>query len=272
MAVTTNLLGRKTAVPISSTKVVVVLKLRFLALLGLCVAAPAQAGLFSDDTAREQIQLLEARVLKQEESFNQQTKSMLDLQGQIEVLNGDIRKLRGQNEESAHGLQEAEKRSKDFYVDLDTRLRHFESAEEKAIKIVSPTADPSDPNDPAISNRAIENAYALFKNGDYENAAKSLREFIGMHSDSVHIPNAKRWLGDALYKLNNYKAAMDVYQGLLESTPSFSGASDVLFSIAVCQRELKMVLTEKKTLNELIAKYPDSEAAAKAKKRLAEKK
>jgi len=249
-----------------------VLKLHSLALLGLFVAVPAQAGLFSDDTAREKIQLLEAKVLKQEESFNQQTKSILNLQGQIEVLNGDIRKLRGQKEELAHGLQEAEKRSKDFYVDLDTRLRHFESAAEEAVKIGSPAIDPSDSNDPAISNRAIESAYALFKSGDNENASKSLREFIGTYSDSVHIPNAKRWLGDTLYKLNNFKAAMDVYQGLLESTPSFSGASDVLFSIAVCQRELKMVLTEKKTLNELIAKYPDSEAAAKAKKRLAEKK
>ena len=250
----------------------VVLKLRSLALLGLCVAVPAQAGLFSDDTAREQTQLLEARVLKQEESFNLQTKSLLDLQGQIEVLNGDIRKLRGQNEELAHGLQEAEKRSKDFYVDLDTRLRHFESAEEQAIKIGLPVADPSDPNDPAISNRAIESAYALFKGGDNENAIKSFREFIGAHSDSVHIPNAKLWLGDALYKLNNYKGAMDVYQALLESTPDLPRAADVLFSIAVCQRELKMVLTEKKTLKELVEKYPTSEAAAKAKKRLAEKK
>jgi len=39
---------------------------------------------------------------------------MLDLQGQIEALNGELRKLRGQNEELAHGLQDAEKREKDF--------------------------------------------------------------------------------------------------------------------------------------------------------------
>ena len=44
-------------------------------LLALCVAAPAQAGLFSDDDARKQIQdnrkaiqQLEARVLKLEET------------------------------------------------------------------------------------------------------------------------------------------------------------------------------------------------------------
>src|SRR3990167_5784017 len=102
------------------------LKQRALLLLALCFAAPAQAGLFSDDDARKQIQQLEARMLKLEAAAEQQTKSLLDLLGQIEVLNGEIRKLRGQNEELAHGLQDAEKREKDFYVDLDTRLRRFE--------------------------------------------------------------------------------------------------------------------------------------------------
>ena len=44
------------------------LKQRVLLLLALCVAAPAQAGLFSDDDARKQIQQLEARMLKLEET------------------------------------------------------------------------------------------------------------------------------------------------------------------------------------------------------------
>jgi TolA-binding protein len=87
---------------------------RVFLLLALCFVAPAQAGLFSDDDARKQIQQLEARVLKLEAAAEQQTKSLLDLLGQIEVLNGEIRKLRGQNEELAHGLQDAEKREKIF--------------------------------------------------------------------------------------------------------------------------------------------------------------
>src|SRR3990172_379099 len=108
--------------------------------MGWCIAAPAQAGLFADDDARKRIQQLEARVLKLEESLSRQTKSMLDLQGQIDALSSEIRKLRGQNEELAHGLQDAEKRSKDFYVDLDTRLRHFESAEEAAREVAKENA------------------------------------------------------------------------------------------------------------------------------------
>ena len=262
------------------------LKLSTLVLVGWCIAVPAQAGLFADDDARKQIHLLEARVLKLEESLNRQTKSMLDLQGQIDALNSEIRKLRGQNEDLAHGLQDAEKRSKDFYVDLDSRLRHFESAEEaarvaaeKAAKEAASAtssskaaAIPVDPSDPSLENRAFESAYALYKGGSNAKAVKAFEDFLNKYPDSVHVPNAKFWLGDSLYKLKNYKGALDVYQDLLKIFPDTPKAPDVMINIAACQRELKLVSGSKKTLKQLVAKYPGSEAATKAKKLLSSKK
>ncbi len=251
------------------------LKQRALLLLALCVAAPAQAGLFSDDDARKQIQQLEARalklesaVLKLEVAIEQQTRSLLDLLGQIEALNGEIRKLRGQNEELAHGLQDAEKREKDFYVDLDTRLRHFESIEEAASASASSPAStvPVDPEDPASENRAFEAAYGLFKGGSYENAAKAFQEFLKKYPDSVHAPNANYWLGNAQFALKDYKNALDTYQGLLKAFPGMPKAAEVLFNIAGCQQELKQDAAAQKTLKQLVAKHPDSEAAGKAKK------
>ncbi len=272
------------------------LKLCALALMGWCIAVPAQAGLFADDDARKRIQQLEARVLKLEESLGRQTRSMLDLQGQIDALSGEIRKLRGQNEELAHGLQDAEKRSKDFYVDLDTRLRHLESAEEaareaaekaareaaeKAVQDAARQAAPAsapvaatpvDPSDPAIENRAFESAYALLKGDSHANAVKAFQEFLNKYPDSVHVPNAKFWLGYAFYKLKNYKVALNVYQELLKTSPGTPRAAEVMFNIAGCQRELKLMVASKKTLKQLVATYPASEAAAKARKLLAAKK
>jgi len=254
------------------------LKQRVLLLLALCFAAPAQAGLFSDDDARNQIQqldaraqLLEARVLKLESASEQQTKSMVDLLGQIEVLNAEIRKLRGQNEELAHGLQDAEKREKDFYVDLDTRLRHFESLDNAAQTAGNAAASavpaaPADPNDPAPENRAFEVAYGLFKGGKHADAVKAFREFIKKYPDSVHVANANYWLGNAQFALKDYKSALHTFQGLLKAFPDSSKAADVLLNTAECQLELKQAAAAKKTLKQLASKYPTSEAAAKAKK------
>lgn len=253
------------------------LKLRVLICLGLCFAVPAQAGLFSDDEARKQIQQVEARVLKLEEQDKQQTKSIFDLQGQIDVLNGELRKLRGQNEELAHGLQEAEKREKDFYVDLDARLRHFEAAEAEAVKpvevVVTPVADATaviDPDDPAVENRAIEAAYGLFKAGKYADAAKTLQTFLEQYPGSVHASNARYWLGSAQFALKDYKEALATYRSMLKAEPDTAKAPDVLFAIAGCQYELKAVARATATLKQLIADYPDSAAAAKAKKLIAE--
>lgn len=251
------------------------LKQRALLLLSLCFAIPAQAGLLDDDEARKQIQQLGTRVLKLEDAVKQQTKSMLDLQGQIEAQNTEIRKLRGQNEETTHGLQDAEKRQKDFYVDLDTRLRHFESAEEAAKEAAAATAKtpavpiPVDPADPVPENRAFEAAYGLFKAGSHANAVKAFQEFLKKYPDSLHIPNANYWLGNAQFALKDYQGALDTYQGLLKDFPDTPKTADVLYGIAGCQQGLKRPTAAHKTLKQLIAKYPTSEAAVKAKKMLA---
>ena len=251
------------------------LRLCALISLGLLLAAPAQAGLFTDDDARKRNQQLEARTLVLEEALNQQTKSMLDLQSQIEALDSEIRKLRGQNEEIAHGLQDAEKRQKDFYVDLDARLRHFESVEESAKETETTGAQstaltPSaDTQDPVPENRAFENAYNSFRHGSHADAAKAFRAFLKKYPDSVHVPNATYWLGNAQFALKEYKGALSTYQGLLKNFPDTSKAADTYFGVAECRRALNQKGEAQKTLKQLIAKYPDSEAAAKAKKLLA---
>jgi len=255
------------------------LKQRAFLLLVLCFVIPAQAGLLEDDDARKQIRQLEARVIKLEDAIKlQQTKSMLDLQSQIDALNTEIRNLRGQNEEIAHGLQDAEKRQKDFYVDLDTRLRHFESAEaaaketaEKAAKEppkAPPAAVPVDPSDPATENRAIESAYSVFRSGNHADAIKALQEFLKKYPASVHVPNASFWLGSAQSAMKDYKGALVTYQGMLKDYPEASKSADAMYGIAVCEKNLKRPKAAGKTLKQLIAKYPDSEAAAKAKKLL----
>jgi tol-pal system protein YbgF len=249
-----------------------------LILLSLCFAIPAQAGLLEDDEARNQIRQLEMRVLQMEGTLKQQTKSLLDLQSQIDALNTQIRNLRGLNEEISHGLQDAEKRQKDFYVDLDTRVRHFESAEEaaKAAATEAATAPavpaavvPVDPFDTAPENRAFESAYGIFRGGDHANAAKAFQEFIKKYPESDHVPNANFWLGKSQIELKSYKSSLLTYQDLIKAYPGYPKAPDVMLDIAKCQRELKQVLAAKKTLKQLVANYPNSEAAAKAKKQLA---
>ena len=268
------------------------MKLRVLLLGGLCVVAgQACAGLFNDDEARQQIKQVETRVSgleeadrkqaeagrQQAETDKQQTRTMLDLQSQIENLNVELRNLRGQMEELGHGLQDADKRQKDFYIDLDTRLRHFEAAEAAApppqpapAPLASLAVESAVPatDDPAAANRAYEAAYALFKKGKHQEAIAAYQEFIKKFPDSVYIPHAHYGMGAAYFVLNDYKKALDSYQVLAKEYAFSPKAAEAMLGMADCQGELKDAVAAKKTLKQLIAKFPGSESAAEARKRL----
>ena len=118
--------------------------------LSTVAACSAHAAFFTDEEAHNQIRQLKERVsnlegsdkqqtetirqqaetIKQQiETRKQQTREILDLQAQIETQKAELRRLRGQNEELAHSLQDAEKRQRDSYIDLDTRVRRFEKLE-----------------------------------------------------------------------------------------------------------------------------------------------
>ena len=253
-------------------------KLHLWLFAGMCVVtAQAYAGLFSDDEARTQIQQLEVRItqlekanIRLEDANKQQTGSLLDLLTQIESLNQELRKLRGQSEELEHNLQDAKNRQKDFYVDLDTRMRHFEAAESAAQAATSQKAtDLSVVEDiAAVENSAYEVVYAYYKAANYQKVLESSREFLKKFPDSIRVPNVHYLMGDAYFSLDDFKKSIASYQVVVSKFETSPNVPDAWLNIAACQQQLKDMASAKKTLKLLISKYPDSKAAKKAKQRL----
>lgn len=255
------------------------LKSRFWLVVCLCsFAVQASAGLFNDEEARTQIQQLEERVTQQEKAYakleeanKQQTGSLLDLLTQIESLNQELRKLRGQNEELAHNLQDAKNRQKDFYVDLDARLRHFEAAEASMqTASAQKAAEKSVVEDvEAVEGSAYDVVYAYYKAANYEKVLQSAKDFQQKFPDSSRMPNVYYLMGDAYFSLDEFKKSIASYQVIVSKYESSANVPDAWLNIAACQQQLKDLVSAKKTLKLLMKKYPDSKAAQKAKKRLA---
>lgn len=244
-------------------------------ILGWLIATPVYAGLFADDKARETIQLLESRIVTMEENLKQQTdasrNSMINLQGQLEELATELRAIRGKNEEFAHELQNAEKRQKDFYIDLDSRIRNLESGGDIAPPAIidsNPQTSSNDPDDPVPANRAFEKGYGLFKAGSHVESVKAFREFINKFPSSVYVQNAYYWLGKSKIVLKDYKGVQSTFELLLQRFPEFPKAADVFLNLAESKSQLNLKEEANKTLQQLVDKYPDSKAAAKAKKLL----
>ena len=234
-------------------------------------ASLAHAGLFDDDEARRAILDLRERVentrLQAERDAQRATddnqqlrRSLLDLQNQIEALRADLAKQQGQNEQLVRDISDLQRQQKDVVGGVEERLRKFEPVK-VSLDGQEFTADPAEKKD-------FEAAFAIFRKGDFAGAQGAFTEFVKRYAVSGYVPSALFWLGNAQYAQRDYKASIQNFRNLLQLAPEHQRASEAVLSIANCQLELKDVKAARKTLEELIKAYPQTEAATAAKERL----
>ena len=280
------------------------------------------AGVFDDEEARRQIavqkasigevrsqgQALESRVVKLEDLLNNQP--LLELHSQIEALRLDLNKLQGQIEVLVNENESSQKRQRDFYIDLDSRLRRIEQPDETAAsgsavsRSAEPAAESGAPDmepEPAAAvpataaavvssaagtpakgvssasaknaeSDAYEAAYSLFKAGSYQDAISRFNKFLRSYPGSSFVPSAHYWIGNSYYALRDFKSAISAQEKLIKTYPDSAKAPDAMLNIASSQQEMNKKPAARKTLETLVARYPGSEAADKAKRRLISKK
>ena len=239
------------------------------ACVALAAALPLQAsaGLLDDDEARRAILDLRGKVenLSRELSARIDTKAdksiALDFNNQHEQTMQEIARLRGQIEVLANDVANTQKRQKDFYADLDARIRNLEP---RQVSIDGKQAE-IDPGE----LKSYEAAMTLFKAGDYKAAAGALADFVRRHPDSGYASNAQYWLGNAYYAQRDYKNAIAAQQVVVANYRDSAKAPDALLNIGTIYTEMKDKKNAKKWLQEVVSKYPASNAADTARTRLA---
>lgn len=234
----------------------------FMAAFSLAPLA-SQAALFEDDEARRAILDIRKRLDSMQAEINTKAdkSSNFDLVNQNEQLRQEISRLRGQIEVLTNELANQQRREKDFYVDLDTRLRKLEP-QKVTIDGKEVTMEPGE-------QKAYDAALGYFKAGDYKNAGGAFSDFLRHYPQSGLAPSAQYWLGNTYYALRDYRNAISAQQVVVKNYADSPKAADALLNIASCQMELKDKAAAKKTLETLIGQYPDSPAAQTAKERLA---
>lgn len=239
------------------------------ALAGALLVAPAaNAALFEDDEARRAILELRQRdgaqadeIRRLNEENAQLRRSLLELQRQIEDMRGEVARLRGQDESMVRELSEMQRRQKDIAQGLDERFRKFEPAK-VTVDGREFTAEPAE-------QQVFEAALATFRKGEFVAAQTAFAEFLRRYPQSGYRPTALFWLGNAQYANRDYRGAIGNFRALLAQSPDHPRAPEAVLSIANCQIELKDNAGARRTLDDLVKAYPQSEAALAAKERLA---
>jgi tol-pal system protein YbgF len=239
----------------------------------------AHAGMFDDEEARKAIVDLRNRVSAVDEGLKARTaeaaasnaqlleqlsalrRSLLDLNNQLEAMRGELAKLRGNDEQMARELADLQRKQKDISQATDERLRKLEPA-----KV---TLDGKEFVVEQDERRAYEEAISVIRSGDFDKAVVLLGAFQRRFVGSNYTDSVRFWLGNALYGKRDYKEAVNAFRAFVSAAGDSPRAPEALLALANSQAEMKEPKAARRTLDELIRSYPQSEAAAAAKERMA---
>ena len=267
----------------------------FVLLAALGAARPAYA-LFEDDEARKRVDRVRSEVAENQRKVEEHLKQLdaamsnasdrsvlIDMSSQLEALRNEMARMRGQLEVLTNQQEVADRRQKDLYLDIDTRLRKLESGREQAAA-ATPTPGTPGVGVPGVAGgaaatagedvspaetKAYQAALDQFKLGNYALAVSAMQGFLVTYPSSKLAPNAQYWIGMAHSGQRDYKSAIAAQRKLLASWPDSEKAPDAMLSIASAQETMGDRKNAQRTLEELLAKYPKTGAAASAKQRLA---
>ena len=242
--------------------------------VGLCLfsSAPSYAGLFEDEDARkaivelrlelrQKIEDLKAYDVRNDADVEKIKKNMLDQANSLEGLRAEIATLRGEKDSLAKDFSDMQRKLKDVTQAFEARLAKLEPVK-VSIEGREFSAEQNEKRD-------FENALGLFKKGDFSASSSAFNDFLRRYTQTGYKLTALFWLGNSQYATKEYKDAITNFKLLLLNDPSSPRASEAMLSISNCQLDMKDTKAAKKTWEEIINTYPDSEAASAAKERLA---
>lgn len=260
-------------------------------LLMQLLAINSHAALFDDKEARKKILEVEAAtqsdlagIKKSIQSLEQRVNAieaitkgqvLRDMQTQIDTLNQEVAKLKGDLEEASHAVEMTQQRQKDLYGDTDSRLRKLETVSSPvaatssdAAPAVSATATAVEPNKNTQEFQMLELANGLSKEAKYKDAFNAYDKFLKDYPTSALVPEATYGLGYAQYALKNYKSAITTQQKVIGQYPESLKVPEAMLNMANSQIQLGQVSAAKKSLRDLVAKFPNHEVTPTAQKRL----
>ncbi len=237
-----------------------------------------------------------------------ESQGLLDMLSQLESLQKEMQRLRGEIEVQTHTLEQIKQRQRDLYVDLDKRLQRIE-----ALGVAGTTPSPPGPStgsrpagqpgaapltvevakrppaeapkpsatapaqtepaaavgdDPAAARAAYQRAFTLLKQGRYEQAVTAFNEFLATYPNSSYADNAQYWLAESYYVLRRFEQAIVEYQKLVANYPNSQKLTHSMLKIGYSYYELGQMDQARTVLEDLKTRYPGTTAARLAEERL----
>ena len=242
---------------------------------GLPVVALLGAGMVqAEDSSlaklndQQRIQRLER--MMSSDILREQTQTM-------QSMREEISSLREQIEQQEYELESMKQRQRNLYLDMDRRINNVEAGGRNSVSVVAPVPPPNTSTSTTVpvvvagdtdGQAAYSKAFALLKEGQYEQSIKSFEAFKSNYPNSKYADNAQYWLGEANYVSRDYTRALSDFQQLIAQYPESSKNPGARLKIGYVYFELKNWSAAREALQQVVTLYPDTTVAKKANERL----
>ncbi len=185
--------------------------------------------------------------------------SLVQLAQRVDSLQNEVRSLSGRIEELQNANETLRRQQRDLYADLDQRM-----------KAAPPPASTDSPagatggDEQALYNRAFDH----LKSGDYTGAIAAFKSLTAAYPQGQLADNTQYWLGEAYYVTRDYGNATAAFERVLSGFPNSRKAPDALLKLGYTQIEQKRADVGRTTLQQVVTRYPGTDAARLATERL----
>jgi tol-pal system protein YbgF len=108
----------------------------------------------------------------------------------------------------------------------------------------------------------------LVRQGSYDKAIQSLRDFLRTNRESPLAPNAQYWIGESYYMLADYYQAILNFNQVRQQHPKSDRAPAAVLKIGLAFQQMGNKSEAKLAFQKVINDYPSSPEAAQAREKL----
>jgi tol-pal system protein YbgF len=220
-------------------------------LLSACATEPAE------DPVQVRLEDLDSRVGRIDRIVSNQ--SLVQMAQRLDSLQVELRTLRGRVDELQNENATLKREQRDLYADLDKRLS------------AAPVAPPAGVEQaPAAGDEQSQynKAFDALKARNYPAAVDGFRALAAAFPNGQLADNTQYWLGEAYYVTQEYDHAAAAFQRVLTTWPNSRKVPDALLKLGYTQIEQNKVALGRSSLQQVVARFPDSDAARLATDRL----
>ncbi len=131
-----------------------------------------------------------------------------------------------------------------------------------------PTPPPAAAPAQMDSQTLYDSAYALYKQGKYDEARDAFRKYIERFPDTPLTDNAYFWVGEIYYDQRQYEQAILEYDKVVQKFPTGDKVPGALLKQAFAFDAIGDPVDARILLKKILREHPSSEQAAIAKKKL----